>query len=94
MSTLATQAPPLVVHPVQVHVEPVIEDRNRLTRAFRLFLAIPHLLLVGGPIAAANKAACGRGFLPTRRLVPGRLRGGRGQGRAAYSPCWRLICSR
>ena len=32
---------------VSVHVEPESADRNRLTTAFRLFLAIPHLLLVG-----------------------------------------------
>jgi hypothetical protein len=30
-----------------------IGSRNRLTTAFRIFLAIPHLLLVGGPLAAA-----------------------------------------
>jgi hypothetical protein len=40
------------VHPAQVHVEASIEDRNRLTSAFRIVLAIPHFLLVGGPIAA------------------------------------------
>ncbi len=32
---------------VSVRVEPASGDRNRLTTAFRLFLAIPHLLLVG-----------------------------------------------
>jgi hypothetical protein len=41
------------VHPVDVHVEPQTRGRNRLTTAFRFFLAIPHLILVGGPIAAA-----------------------------------------
>jgi uncharacterized protein DUF4389 len=40
-------------HPVRIHVEPAIEGRNRLTTAFRLILAIPHLILVGGPIAVA-----------------------------------------
>jgi hypothetical protein len=39
--------------PVQVHVTPAIDVRNRLTAAFRLILAIPHLLLVGGPIGGA-----------------------------------------
>jgi len=34
--------------PVRLHVTPEIEGRNRLTTAFRLILAIPHLLLVGG----------------------------------------------
>jgi hypothetical protein len=28
-----------------------MEGRNRLTAAFRVFLALPHLLLVGGPVA-------------------------------------------
>ena len=38
-------------HPVQVSVEPQLHQHNRLTCAFRLLLAIPHLLLVGGPLA-------------------------------------------
>jgi hypothetical protein len=38
--------------PVRVFVEPALENRNRLTTAFRLLLGIPHLLLVGGPVAA------------------------------------------
>jgi hypothetical protein len=29
-------------------VEPALTNRNRLTTAFRVFLAIPHLILVGG----------------------------------------------
>lgn len=40
-------------YPVEVRVEPAIENRNRLTTAFRIVLAIPHLVLVGGPMAAA-----------------------------------------
>ncbi|CAN5806644.1 hypothetical protein BH23GEM8_BH23GEM8_03800 [soil metagenome] len=41
-----------LIHPVVVQVEPAPENRNRLTVGFRLILAIPHLLLVGGgPIA-------------------------------------------
>lgn len=39
-------------YPVGVHVEPVSGERNRVTIFFRLILAIPHLLLVGGPLAA------------------------------------------
>ncbi len=35
-------------YPVTVHVEPAPATRNRLTTAFRLILAIPHLILVGG----------------------------------------------
>lgn len=39
-------------YPVQVRVDPAIDGRNRLTTGFRIFLAIPHLILAGGPIAA------------------------------------------
>ena len=39
------------IHPVQISVEPALTERNRLTTAFRPLLAIPHLILVGGPIA-------------------------------------------
>ncbi len=59
MSTTATfldggAAPALrVAHPVRVKVPPRLEGRNRLTTAFRVILALPHLLLVGGPIALA-----------------------------------------
>jgi len=38
-------------YPVTTQVAPRMEERNRLTTAFRFFLAIPHLLLVGGPAA-------------------------------------------
>jgi hypothetical protein len=37
------------VYPVTVNVLPVLEQRDRLTTAFRFILAIPHILLVGGP---------------------------------------------
>ncbi len=40
-------------HPVDVRLDPVTVDRNRLTAAFRPILAIPHLVLVGGPAAVA-----------------------------------------
>jgi hypothetical protein len=36
-------------YPVSVHVQPAVVERNRLTTFFRFFLAIPHILLVGGP---------------------------------------------
>jgi hypothetical protein len=36
-----------MAYPVSVSVEPTLADRNRLTTAFRLILAIPHLILVG-----------------------------------------------
>src|SRR5439155_25461032 len=35
-------------YPVSVTVEPALANRNRLTTAFRLILAIPHIILVGG----------------------------------------------
>jgi len=35
-------------YPVSVTLEPLLTNRNRLTTAFRLILAIPHLILVGG----------------------------------------------
>jgi hypothetical protein len=37
-----------MVYPVAVNVEPLYAPRNRMTTAFRLILAIPHLFLVGG----------------------------------------------
>ena len=54
MSTLATPIANRSVHPVRVYVEPSIDRRNRLTTFFRLLLAIPHLLLVGGPLVAVG----------------------------------------
>ena len=50
MSTL-TSSLASAAHPVDVVVAPAIENRNRLSCAFRLILALPHLLLVGGPVA-------------------------------------------
>jgi hypothetical protein len=52
---MGTHAIPLkstATHPVRLHVTPALTGRDRLTTAFRPILAIPHLLLVGGPIAA------------------------------------------
>lgn len=40
-----------VSYPVGVNIKAATEDRNRLTTAFRFFLALPHVLLVGGPVA-------------------------------------------
>jgi len=37
-----------MAYPVSVSMEPLLANRNRLTTAFRLILAIPHLILVGG----------------------------------------------
>src|SRR5262249_11582805 len=36
-------------YPVTYDVETPSGERNRLTSAFRIILAIPHLLLIGGP---------------------------------------------
>jgi hypothetical protein len=46
---LKTSAP----YSVHVRITPSLDDRDRLTTAFRFLLAIPHVLLVGTPIAAA-----------------------------------------
>lgn len=54
-------------YPVTYDVEPHLADRNRLTTAFRILLAVPHLLLVGGPggvgwsVGAADDARSGGG---------------------------------
>ena len=40
------------VYPVQLLITPSVGDRRRLTVAFRLILAIPHLILIGAPTAA------------------------------------------
>ena len=53
MSTVATPFSSASTYPVRVDVERAVDHRNRLTTAFRLLLAFPHLLLVGGPIAGA-----------------------------------------
>jgi hypothetical protein len=53
MSTIAYPLSQSVEHPVDVRVEPVLENRNRLTTFFRVILALPHLFLVGLPIAVA-----------------------------------------
>jgi len=37
-----------MAYPIAVSVEPALANRNRLTTAFRLILAIPHIILVGG----------------------------------------------
>jgi hypothetical protein len=40
-------------HPIALHVDDIPTERNRLTCAFRPILALPHLILVGGPVALA-----------------------------------------
>lgn len=46
----------MAISPVGVEVIPALTNRRRLSCAFRPILAIPHLLLVGGPIAFAGGA--------------------------------------
>jgi hypothetical protein len=53
MGTEAVPMKPASTHPVQLRVEPTLDQRNRLTVAFRWLLALPHLLIVGGPVAIA-----------------------------------------
>ena len=43
-----------MAYPVTLDVVPALANRNRLTTAFRLFLAIPHIILVGGIGLAAG----------------------------------------
>ena len=40
-----------VSFPVRIRVLPALDRRDRLTVAFRFILAIPHLILVGAPLA-------------------------------------------
>lgn len=44
-----TQQQAAADYPVRLSVEPALGERNKLTIGFRLILAIPHLILVGGP---------------------------------------------
>ncbi len=41
-----------VDYAVEVRVKPQLEDRNQLTAFFRFFLALPHIILVGAPVAS------------------------------------------
>jgi hypothetical protein len=47
-------------YPVSVSVEPSLTNRNRLTTAFRLILAIPDLILIGGIRVGAASRGDGR----------------------------------
>lgn len=53
MSTIAARLSAEAAEPVQLRITPALDQRNRMTTAFRLILAIPHLVLVGGPVAGA-----------------------------------------
>jgi hypothetical protein len=50
----------VVAYPVTIAIEPLYDNRNRLTTAFRLILAIPHIILVGG-IGVGVASTSGRG---------------------------------
>jgi Domain of unknown function (DUF4389) len=53
-----------VPYPVSIRVEPAIANRKRLTTAFRLILAVPHLVLVGGVgISQGGLLGSAAGFL-------------------------------
>lgn len=47
-------------YPVSVSVEPALEGRNRWTTAFRFFLALPHLIIIGGPVAVISSGGWSR----------------------------------
>ena len=49
MNESTPPAEPTPSYPVEFDVEPQLTGRNRLTVAFRIILAIPHLLIVGTP---------------------------------------------
>ena len=48
-------------YPVDFDVEPQLTDRNRLTVGFRIILAIPHILLVGGAFGMSFGGSFSRG---------------------------------
>lgn len=48
------EVPAAPFYPVTIAIPAAIEDRNRLTVAFRFLLAIPHIILVGGPVAVIS----------------------------------------
>jgi hypothetical protein len=47
-------------YPVSVDVQPLLTNRNRLTTAFRVILAIPHIILVGGVGVSVAGSSSGR----------------------------------
>lgn len=52
METYDDTPEPQSIYPVAIGLPAATEERNRLTVAFRFFLALPHWILVGGPVAA------------------------------------------
>jgi Domain of unknown function (DUF4389) len=63
-----------VPHPVSITIDPQYRNRNRLTVGFRLLLAIPHIMLVGGigfSFAARNGVNDSRSFSGETGLLGG-----------------------
>ena len=58
-----TQQQAVADYPVKLHVERATGERNKVTIGFRWILAIPHLIIVGGPglVAAGFGFGIGRG---------------------------------
>jgi hypothetical protein len=54
MDTPADDLEQAPIYPVGIALPAATEGRNRLTAAFRFFLAIPHIILVGGPVASIS----------------------------------------
>jgi hypothetical protein len=52
-----------MAYPVTVSVEPSLTNRDRVTTLFRFFLAIPHMILVGGATYGFTTAMNGDGRL-------------------------------
>lgn len=54
-----------MAYPIDITIEPAIKNRDRLTTFFRILLAIPHLILVGGTGIGAQGGLFGMvaGFL-------------------------------
>ena len=48
-----------MAYPVTVTVQPALTNRNRLTTFFRFFLAIPHIILVGGAALGGTMGSSG-----------------------------------
>lgn len=59
MDTLDEGTQETPVYPVGIGLAAATEDRNRLTVAFRFFLALPHIILVGGPVVAVASTSWG-----------------------------------
>ena len=56
-------------YPISISVQPTTEPRNKMTVGFRIILAIPHSILVGGGLTLG-------GFLSTRNQFGGALNWG------------------